>query len=110
MSEKKVPRRLVNELHAPARRNFPRRHVTVWGYDNLWQANLVEMRPYMRFNRGYYYFLTVIDVLSKYAWAVPLKCKSGNDVVIVITKIIQDDERCPKKQTDRGKEFYNANV
>jgi len=67
------------------------------------------MRPYTRFNRGYYYILTVIDVLSKYAWAVPLKSKSKNDVSLVIAKIIRDDERCPKK-TDRGKEFYNANV
>ena len=27
--------RLVEELHAPARRNFPRRRVIVWRYDNL---------------------------------------------------------------------------
>ncbi|XP_011697575.1 PREDICTED: uncharacterized protein LOC105455734, partial [Wasmannia auropunctata] len=37
------------------------------------------MRPYTRFNRGYHYILTVIDVLSKHAWAVPLKAKSGSD-------------------------------
>jgi len=113
MSEKKSSekRRLVNELHAPVRRNFPRRRIIVCGYDDLWQADLVEMRPYTRFNRGYYYILTVIDVLSKYAWAVPLKSKSGNDVATVIAKIIRDDKRCPKNlQTDRGKEFYNANV
>ncbi|XP_067215682.1 uncharacterized protein [Linepithema humile] len=35
------------------------------------------MRPYLRFNGGYNYILTVIDVLSKYAWAVPLKIKGG---------------------------------
>jgi len=113
MSEKKSfeKHQLVNELHAPARRNFPRRRIIVWGYDDLWQADLVEMRPYTRFNGGYHYILTIIDVLSKYAWAVPLKSKSGNDVATVIAKIIRDDERCPKNlQTDRGKEFYNANV
>jgi len=113
MSEKKSSekRQLVNELHAPARRNFPRRRVIVREYDDLWQADLVEMRPYTRFNKGYHYILTIIDVLSKYAWAVPLKTKSGNDVAAVIAKIIRDDERCPKNlQTDRGKEFYNANV
>jgi len=58
-------RRLVEELHAPARKNFPRRRVIVRGYDNLWQA--IEMRSYTRFNKGYHYILTVIDVLSKYA-------------------------------------------
>ncbi|KYQ47875.1 hypothetical protein ALC60_13084 [Trachymyrmex zeteki] len=36
-------RRLVEELHAPARRNFPRRRVIVRGYDNLWPVTyLVE--------------------------------------------------------------------
>ena len=113
IAEKKTSekRRLVEELHAPARKNFPRRRVVVRGYDNLWQADVVEMRPYTRFNRGYHYILTVIDVLSKYAWAVPLKAKSGNEVANAITKIIRDDGRCPKNlQTDRGKEFYNSNV
>lgn len=104
-------RQLVQELHAPARRNFPRRHVIVRGYDDLWQADVVEMRPYTRFNRGYHYILTIIDVLSKHAWAVPLKSKSGNEVTMAITKIIRDGGRCPKNlQTDRGKEFYNTNV
>ena len=31
MSEKRL---LIDELHAPARRNFPRRHVVVHGYDD----------------------------------------------------------------------------
>lgn len=107
-SEKRL---LVEELHAPARRNFPRRRVIVRGYDDLWQADVVEMRPYTRFNRGYHYILTVIDVLSKYAWGVPLKAKSGNEVANAIAKIIRDDERCPKNlQTDKGKEFYNVTV
>ncbi|KMQ83116.1 hypothetical protein RF55_20884 [Lasius niger] len=102
---------LVKKLHAPARKNIPRRCVIVRGYDDLWQADVVEMRPYARFNENHNYILTVIDVLSKYVWAVPLKSKSGNEMSETISKIIRDDKRCPKNfQTDRGKEFYNANV
>jgi len=53
--------------------------------------------------------ITIIDVLSKYAWAVPLK--SGNDVATVIAKIIRDGESCLKNlQTNGGKKFYNANM
>lgn len=104
-------RRLVDELHSSARRYFPRRRVIVRGYDDLWQADVVEMRPYSRLNRGHHYILTVIDVLSKYAWAAPLKSKSGKDVAEALSRIIQNDGRCPKNlQTDRGKEFYNNNV
>jgi len=60
-------RRLVEELHAPARKNFPRRHIIVQGYNDLWQADIVEMHPFSRFKKDYHYILTVIDVLSKYA-------------------------------------------
>jgi len=104
-------RRLVEELHAPARKNFPRRRVIVRGYDDLWQADIVEMHPYSRFNKGYHYILTVIDVLSKYAWAVPLKSKSGSEMTNAIAEIIRKSGRRPKNlQTDMGKEFYNADV
>ncbi|RLU15422.1 hypothetical protein DMN91_012416 [Ooceraea biroi] len=69
------------------------------------------MRPYSYVNRGYYYILTVIDVLSKYAWAVPLKSKGGSEVAATIAGIIRESKRCPKNlQTDQGKEFYNTNV
>jgi len=71
-------RQLVEKLHAPARKNFPRRHVIIRGYDDLWQTDIIEMHPYSRF-KGYHYILTVIDVLSKYAWTVPLKSKSGSE-------------------------------
>jgi len=57
--------RLVEELHAPARKNFLRRRFIVYG--SLWQADVIEMRLYTRFNKGYYYNLTIIDVLSKHA-------------------------------------------
>jgi len=94
-------RRLVEELHAPARRNFPRRRVIVREYDDLWQADIIEMHPSSRFNKGYYYILTVIDVLSKYAWAVPLRSKNGSETASTIAKIIRKSGRHPKNlQTD----------
>jgi len=76
MSEKKCSdkRRLMKELQASKRRNFPQRRVIVCGCDDLWQANLVDMHPYTWFNRDYHYIFTIIDV-SKHAWAVSLKAK-----------------------------------
>lgn len=81
------------------------------GYDDLWQADIVEMRPYSSFNRGHHYILTVIDALSKYAWVVPLKSKGGSETANAIAEIIRASGRCPENlQTDMGKEFYNADV
>ncbi|KAL6418571.1 hypothetical protein ACFW04_012008 [Cataglyphis niger] len=80
-------------------------------YDDLWQANVVKMRPYSRFNRGHHYILTVIDVLSKYALAISLKSKGRSKTANAIAEIIRDSKRCPRNiQTDMGKEFYNTDV
>ncbi|XP_020296361.1 uncharacterized protein LOC109861219 [Pseudomyrmex gracilis] len=69
------------------------------------------MRPYSRVNKGYHYILTVIDVLSKYAWAIPLKSKSRRKVTKAFAGIFRDNKRCQHNlQTDRGKKFYNTDV
>ncbi|XP_014480069.1 PREDICTED: uncharacterized protein LOC106747229 [Dinoponera quadriceps] len=108
---KNEKQRLGDELYASARKNFPLRRVIVREYDNLWQADVVEKRPYARFNNCHHYILTVIDVLSKHAWAASLKTKSGKEVADVFAQIIRNDGRCWKNlQTDQGKEFYNADV
>ena len=100
--------RLVEELHKPARRNYTRRNFDVRGLDETWQADLVEMIPYARDNKGYRYLLTIIDIFSKYAWAIPVKRKTGKDVSEAMKSVLVKG-RVPKNlQTDRGKEFYNA--
>ena len=70
---------LVEEVHKPARRNYPRRKVEIRDLDETWQADLVIMESYSRENSGYKYILTVIDNFSKFAWAKALKNRSGRD-------------------------------
>jgi transposase InsO family protein len=58
------------------------------------------------YNDGYAHLLTVIDVFSKYAWAVPLKSKSAENVIDAFRVILS--ERNPLKiQSDKGTEFSN---
>lgn len=99
---------IVNELHKPARKNFIRRHVTIKGIDDLWQADLVEMIPYAKENAGFKYLLTVIDAFSKFAWVEPIKKKTSQIIVGALTKIFNESKRIPRNlQTDMGTEFYN---
>jgi hypothetical protein len=98
---------VVNELHKPARRNYRRRRVIIKGLNDLWQADLVEMLPYSKFNRGYRYILIVINTFSKYVWASPLKSKQGKDVTLAMENILQKTTTPNNLQTDLGKEFYN---
>ena len=100
-----IKENVAHELHKPARKNFPRRRVKVLGIGDLLQADLVEMIPYARENKGYKYMLTVIDCFSKKAYAVPVKDKTGANVTQALKSILPNDVK--HLQTDEGKEFYN---
>ena len=69
---------IVDELHQPSRKNFVRRKVILKSIDDLWQADLVDMNEFVKFNNGFKYILTVIDGFSKYAWATRVKKNTQN--------------------------------
>ena len=101
----------VYTLHKPSRRRYPRNRVVVYGIDDQWQADLVDLAAYARYNKGTKFLLTCIDVFSKYAWVIPLKDKSGKSLLAAFRKLFRESGRLPDKlQTDKGTEFYNARV
>ena len=67
-------------LHRPVRRNFTRRKTIVQGIDHQWQLDLVDLQSLKGQNNGNKYLLTIIDVFSRHAWAVPLKSKRGDAI------------------------------
>ena len=100
---------LADELHKPIRHTFPKRMVFAKAVDDIWTADLVEMIPLARYNKGYKYLLMVIDVFSKYGWIVPLKTKTGVEVANAFEKLFK--ERIPARLwTDKGREFYNKTM
>ena len=62
-----------------------------------------------RFGGGAHrYLFTVIDVLSKCAWVVPVKNKTGTAVTQAFERVLQQGRKPQRLQMDLGKEFYNA--
>ena len=104
-----VREKIAIELHRPVRRNFPRRAVEIKGLHDLYQADLVKMIPHAKQNKRYKYLMTVINAFSKYAYAIPLKTKTGVEVARALEPILIKD-KMKYLQTDNGKEYYNRNV
>ena len=66
------------------------------------------MQLISKFNKGFRFLLCVIDIFSKYAWAVFLKDKKGISIVDAFQKILDESGRKPNKiLVDKGSEFYN---
>ena len=64
-------------LHKPGRRHFPTLHIMVFKVDQQWVMDLMNVQKLAEWNKGHRYILTVVDVLSKYSWAIPIKNKTG---------------------------------
>ena len=106
-TQKWLESQLAYTLHKPAERRFKRNRVFVNGKDEQWQADLVD-QALKKDNDGYRFLLTVVDVLSKYAWVVPLKDKTRKSLVDAFDAVFKKDGRVPERlQTDAGKEFLN---
>jgi transposase InsO family protein len=99
----------VYTLHKPARRAFKHRRVYVKGINDQFQIDLCDMRALSKQNDGYAYILTCIDVFSKYAWAIPLKCKKPGDAAQAFLKILSMGRKPMYVQSDEGKEFLGKN-
>ena len=96
----------VHNLHKPVRRRFSRNRVTPCGLDSDWQADLIDFHNLAKYNKNHNYILVVVDILSKYAWAYPLKNKSAATVAVAFESIIvQSQRKCWRLMTDSGREF-----
>ena len=101
---------LTDELHKPVRKNFRKRIVFAKDVDSIWAADLVDMQYYARTNQGNKYILMVIDVFSKYGWAIPLKNKKGDEVARAFAGLWKTQEPPKMLWTDKGKEFVNKDM
>jgi hypothetical protein len=114
IDKKKVSEWLTSEdsytLHKPIRKKYKRNKIIVSGIDDTWQADLNDMTKISEYNDGFKFILTVIDVFSKYAWAIPLKNKSSKSVVDAFKKILEDGRKPKRLQTDAGNEFLNKDL
>ena len=65
------------------------------------------MQSLSKYNKGNKYLLCAIDLLSKYAWIVPIKDEKGTSIVSAFQKIISEGRKPKKIWFDQGSEFYN---
>ena len=107
----KWKKELADELTKPKLIRFPRRRVYSPNVDRIWTADLLDIQKYKRENKGYTFILVVLDIFSRYAWARPLKKKTGLEVSNAFQDIFRvSGRKCARLWCDRGTEFYNRTV
>ena len=75
---------------------------------NIWDANLADIQLISKFNKGFRFLLSAIDIFSKKAWVVPLKDQKDASIVNGLQTILKKSNRKSNKiWVDKGGELYN---
>ena len=99
---------LAKELLKPKLKRFPRRKIYSPNIDRIWTMDLMVVERYSRQNKNYKYILIVLDIFSRFAWARPLKTKTGREVTDALRDIFTKSKRKPSRiWSDDGTEFFN---
>ena len=114
MMEKQKEHFLAKEMFSPQITKFRReRLIPIYKYET-WSADLIDKSSLSKYNNNYMFILTVIDIFTKYAWAIPLKYKSGLSITKGFKTILSEgpqggsEHRKPEKLwVDRGTELHN---
>ena len=100
---------IVKEIFSPVIKKFQRIQIQTHYKDECWSIDLIDRSSLAKYNKNYKFIFTIIDNHTKYAWAIPLKDKSGKSTTTAIKSLIEKKKRKPHKiWSDRGKEFYNT--
>lgn len=97
-------------LHKQARRRLKKDSIVVTGIDDQWSIDLADVSSLAHDNDGVKFLLVAIDSLSRFAWVVPLKDKTGNSIEKAFKTIFQKGRVPRNVRSDRGREFLNKQM
>ena len=103
----KQQQQLAKEVFSPRKTKIRIERIIPLYKDETWSADLIDKSSLSKYNNNYKFKLTVIDIFTKYAWAIPLKNKSGLSITNRFKTILSEGRKPEKLWVDRGSEFYN---
>ena len=79
--------------------------------DNIWGADLADMKLISKIDKGFRFLLCVIDIFSKYVQIIPLKDKKRITITNNFQKNLKEPNRKPNIiWLDKDSGFYNGSM
>ena len=101
-------KKTAKEIFSPVIKKFRRIHIQTHYEDECSSFDLIDRSSLSKYNKNYKFVFTVIDNHTKYAWAIPIKDKTGKSTTTAFKSLFGKAKRKPDELwSDRGKEVYN---
>ena len=91
----------AKEVFSPQITKFRIQRIKPLYKDETWSADLIDKSSLSKYNNNYKFISTVIDIFTKYAWAIPLKNKSGLSLTNGFKSILSDDSQGGSENRER---------
>ena len=79
--------------------------------DNIWGADLADMKLISKIDKGFRFLLCVTDSFSKYVQIIPLKDKKRITITNTFQKNLKEPNRKPNIiWLDKDSGFYNGSM
>ena len=105
-----LSKQTIYTQNKPVIRKFKRQKVIAPFIDYQYDADVGYMDSFPDKNKGYKYFLLIIDLMSRFVWTVPLKSLKGKEILQSFKLIFENNRKPLKLRTDKGVEFVNKFV
>lgn len=82
---------LVTQVYKPTVKPKKDRFTTIVAKHprDQYQSDLLDLKNYTSFNKGYRYLLNTLDVYSRYAYSVPVKTKTEGELIPAFEKVFE---------------------
>ena len=97
----------IDEIYSkPPIKNYPTDKKVYNHIDEIWSIDLADMIVYkISNNKGFRYIFVILDIYSKYLWAIPLKNKYTKTITDEFSNVLSKSKRRPLKLES---EWYNS--
>ena len=87
-----MKKEIVKEIFSPVIKKFQRVQIQTHYKDECWSIDLIDKTILANYNKNYKFIFTIIDNHTKYAWAIPLKDKSGKSTTNALKNLIEKEK------------------
>ena len=95
---------IAKEIFSPVIKKFQRIQIQTHYENECWSIDLIDRSSLSKYNKNYKFIFTISDNHTKYAWAIPLKDKTGKSTTAAFKNLLETSKRKPQKVwSDRGK-------
>lgn len=97
-----LDQQLVTQVYKPVPKKKKDRYITIIAKAprHQYQADLLDLKSYAKFNKNFRYLLNVVDVYPRYAYAVPVKTKTGGELIPAFEQVFDEMGKPENLNTD----------